>query len=189
MKPPFGKKRKRGLLESPWVVPVIAAAAFAGYFGADYVPALSGDAPPSFPAFQSLAPVSSPAPRVEQPRPAAVPRARMSFTRCSGSGGTCVIDGDTVRIGGETIRMMDIDAPETRNAQCAAERDRGNRATRRLIEILNSGSVTVVKRGSRDTDRYGRSLRVVMVNGQSAGDLLIAERLARKWSGQRRPWC
>jgi micrococcal nuclease len=70
-----------------------------------------------------------------------------------------------------------------------AELERGNQAGQRLIQILNSGTITVIKRGSRDVDRYGRSLRVVQINGRSAGNLLVAEGLARPWSDQRRRWC
>ena len=37
--------------------------------------------------------------------------------------------------------------------------------------------------------RYGRKLRVVLVNGQSIGDTLVSEGLARWYAGGRRPWC
>jgi len=163
MRRAYGKRRKRGLLESPWLIPGLAAAGIVGWFGGGHAPEPS--------SLMSLATFTS------------------SFSKCTVASRTCVIDGDTIKISGETIRMLDIDAPETRQARCASELERGNRATRRLAEILNSGTVTVVKRGSRDVDQYGRSLRVVMVNGRSAGDILVAEGLARKWSGQRRPWC
>lgn len=41
----------------------------------------------------------------------------------------------------------------------------------------------------RDEDRYGRKLRIVTRGGRSLGDLLVAEGLARTWSGRREPWC
>ena len=41
----------------------------------------------------------------------------------------------------------------------------------------------------RDTDRYGRKLRVVERDGVSLGETLVAEGLARRWEGRRRPWC
>ena len=41
----------------------------------------------------------------------------------------------------------------------------------------------------RDRDRYGRALRIVTRNGRSLGDQLVAEGLARTWSGRREPWC
>ena len=41
----------------------------------------------------------------------------------------CVIDGDTIRYGGSTIRIEDIDAPETFEPRCLAEQRLGRRAT------------------------------------------------------------
>ncbi len=102
---------------------------------------------------------------------------------------TCVVDGDTIWLDGEKIRMADIDAPETEQAKCASERALGNQATRRLMALLNSGTVSIESAGDRDTDQYGRSLRIVMVDGRSAGDVLVSEGLARRWTGNRRPWC
>jgi hypothetical protein len=63
-----------------------------------------------------------------------------------------------------------------------------DRATRRLAELLNAGRFEVVA-PERDEDRYGRKLRVLVRNGQSLGDQLVAEGLARTWEGRRRPWC
>ncbi|RWG40274.1 MAG: thermonuclease family protein [Mesorhizobium sp.] len=115
---------------------------------------------------------------------------RVSFRECyTPLDRTCVIDGDTIRLKGEKIRLLDIDAPEVRDYKCASEKERGDRATLRLVEILNSGTVSIERKGSRDVDQYGRSLRIVQVNGRSAGGILVAEGLARPWSGKRRPWC
>jgi micrococcal nuclease len=101
----------------------------------------------------------------------------------------CVIDGDTFFFGGEKIRIADIDAPETSSAQCANEAELGARATTRLRELLNEGPFELRGYKSRDTDRYGRKLRVIVRDGRSIGDTLIAEGLARRWSGRRMPWC
>jgi micrococcal nuclease len=101
----------------------------------------------------------------------------------------CVIDGDTFFLAGEKIRIADIDAPETGGAQCANEAQLGKRATSRLRELLNEGPFELRGYKSRDTDRYGRKLRVVVRDGRSIGDTLIAEGLARRWSGRRLPWC
>jgi hypothetical protein len=39
---------------------------------------------------------------------------RASFGMCQGGGGyNCVVDGDTIWLEGENIRILDIDAPET----------------------------------------------------------------------------
>jgi endonuclease YncB( thermonuclease family) len=100
----------------------------------------------------------------------------------------CVIDGDTIRYGGTKIRLEDIDAPETFSPKCAAEAALGWQATRRLLELMNAGPFRVVD-GGRDTDRYGRKLRVIERGGRSVGEVLIAEGLARRWDGARRSWC
>lgn len=101
----------------------------------------------------------------------------------------CVVDGDTFHYGGATVRIADIDTPETHQAQCAKERQLGDRATLRLIQLLNERPFTLVRSGKRDLDRYGRQLRIVERDGQSLGAILVAEGLARRWTGKRRPWC
>jgi endonuclease YncB( thermonuclease family) len=55
------------------------------------------------------------------------------FTLCETGGGVnCVVDGDTIWIDGEKIRVADIDAPETHAPRCRAEAELGRRATLRL---------------------------------------------------------
>ena len=112
-----------------------------------------------------------------------------TFALCVGARQqNCVIDGDTIRHGGVKIRLEDIDAPETFSPKCASEAALGRQATRRLLELMNAGPFRVVN-GRRDTDRYGRKLRVIERSGRSLGDVLIAEGLARRWDGARRSWC
>ena len=101
---------------------------------------------------------------------------------------TCTpIDGDTLRCGSERVRLLGIDAPELR-ARCPHERRLAIQARDRLEELLAGGYRLV--RSGRDVDRYGRRLRVVVdLRGRSIGDVLVAEGLARTWSGRREPWC
>lgn len=111
------------------------------------------------------------------------------FVFCpTGGGGSCVVDGDTFWMDGEKIRIADIDTPETHPSRCAEEARLGAAATQRLRQLLNGGPVTLVAVG-RDTDRYGRKLRIVLRDGRSVGDTLVSEGLARPWDGVRRPWC
>jgi micrococcal nuclease len=118
-----------------------------------------------------------------------VPAPFPAFGLChSGGGRDCVVDGDTFRLGGERIRIVDIDAPETHPPRCAEEARLGEAATLRLQALLNAGPVTLETRG-RNTDRYGRKLRVVTRAGRSLGDQLVDEGLARPWTGRRRGWC
>jgi micrococcal nuclease len=111
------------------------------------------------------------------------------FALChSGGGRDCVVDGDTFWFAGDKYRIADIDTPETHPARCAREAVLGEAATRRLHKWLNAGAFSLERTG-RDVDRYGRKLRIVTRDGQSAGSVLIAEGLARPWEGRRRPWC
>jgi endonuclease YncB( thermonuclease family) len=120
--------------------------------------------------------------------PAPIPAA-VQITMCgSGARINCVVDGDTIWLGGQNIRIADIDTPEIFSPQCAAERERGERAARRLQQLVNAGPIEL-RRGLRDEDRYGRKLRTLHRDGRSLGDILVAEGLARKWDGARRGWC
>ncbi|MDV3458737.1 thermonuclease family protein [Sphingomonas sp. HF-S4] len=111
------------------------------------------------------------------------------FGLCPSGGGTnCVVDGDTFWFAGERIRIADIDAPETHPPRCAEEARLGKAATQRLHALLNQGPVVLEIEG-RDTDRYGRKLRMVTRGGRSLGDQLVSEGLARPWTGRRQPWC
>ncbi len=110
------------------------------------------------------------------------------FAVCTGPGGTCVIDGDTIRIEGQSIRIADIDTPEVRGYACPAERELGQAATRRMLELVNAGPFELGAY-ERDTDVYGRKLRILKRDGQSLGMTLVAEGLARPWGGARQSWC
>ena len=114
---------------------------------------------------------------------------RASFGFChTGGGYNCVVDGDTIWLQGQKIRIADIDAPETHEPKCASEKALGDRATSRLQQLVNSGSVTL-RSIDRDEDHYGRKLRIVMVDGESVGDTLVGEGLARWYGNGRRRWC
>ncbi len=114
---------------------------------------------------------------------------RAHFGFCHVGGGyNCVVDGDTLYLKGVKIRIADIDAPETHEPKCADEKSLGDRATQRLIQLVNSGEVTLAPI-DRDEDSYGRKLRIVRVDGESVGDTLVDDGLARWYRGGRRPWC
>lgn len=100
-----------------------------------------------------------------------------------------VIDGDTFVALGERIRIADIDTPEV-EGRCPAETALAARATTRMRALLNAGPFELHPLASgRDEDRYGRKLRIVTRAGRSLGDQMVAEGLARTWSGRREPWC
>jgi endonuclease YncB( thermonuclease family) len=114
-----------------------------------------------------------------------------------------VVDGDTIRVAGETFRLVGFDAPETYRAQCPSERHLGNRATFRLRQLVAGGGLDLERvacacpTGTEGTPRcnYGRSCGVLRARGQDVGAVLIAEGLARVYVCGRRScpkreaWC
>lgn len=100
----------------------------------------------------------------------------------------CVVDGDTFWFKGDKIRIADIDAPEIFSPHCRDEKHVGEAARGRLLALLNAGGFSLVS-GWRDTDRYGRKLRTVTRNGQSLGEALVEDGLARRWDAPERDWC
>ncbi len=100
-----------------------------------------------------------------------------------------VWDGDSIRLGlasdAEAVRIFNIDAPEI-EGQCAYESDLAQRSKNRLAALLAGERVEIQRQG---TDRYGRTLAALSVNGVDAGDVLVSEGLARTWSGRRESWC
>ncbi|MBY8337087.1 thermonuclease family protein [Alteriqipengyuania sp. NZ-12B] len=124
-------------------------------------------------------------------KPSAPVPVSAQFALCvGGSRHTCVVDGDTIWLNGEKIRIADIDAPEISRPSCEAERIAGTRATERLTRWLNEGAFEVHPNpDGRDTDRYGRKLRVLARSGESAVETLEAEGLATRWGGSGREWC
>jgi endonuclease YncB( thermonuclease family) len=112
------------------------------------------------------------------------------FAICSvGQRANCIVDGDTLWIEGEKIRIADINTPETSSPECRHEAVLGARAKQRLQALVNAGPFEVRRSGDRDRDQYGRALRTLHRNGRSLGEVLVAEGLAHRWEGYRRSWC
>lgn len=108
--------------------------------------------------------------------------------------GASVVDGDTVRIHGTRMRLLDIDAPEIFHPRCARETEIGAAAKTRLAELLAAGPMRLADSGERDD--YGRPLVRINVNGQDVGQVLMREGLAvvwrpgrAAWEARRRHWC
>ena len=112
-----------------------------------------------------------------------------SFGFCHEGGGTnCVVDGDTIYYHGTKIRIADIDTPETHEPRCGEEAALGAKATQRLHALVNSGPFTL-QQIDRDEDSYGRKLRILARGGESLGETLVDEGLARWYESGRQPWC
>lgn len=113
----------------------------------------------------------------------------LQFPICAGGQRiTCVVDGDTFWLDGTKIRIADIDTPEVSKPACAAEAELGRQATLRMRDMLSQGAFELVA-GDRNEDRYGRKLRMVERDGQSLGQMLVAEGLAASWTGRQHEWC
>lgn len=120
------------------------------------------------------------------------PAFAQQFDMCNGRRNTptktCVVDGDTVWLNGQNLRLKSFDTPEPQTAICggAAEVALAKRASARLLELLNGNQWTVETFGR---DRNGRILATIRINGVDVGDILISERLARKWPDGEEWWC
>lgn len=82
-----------------------------------------------------------------------------------------MVDGDTVWLRGKKIRLAGIDGPEISEPRCVAELRLGLAARDRLQAILNANAWQVNRSG---IDRYGRTLAVFRISGNTAG---------RSWCG------
>ncbi|WP_425416422.1 thermonuclease family protein [Oricola indica] len=105
-----------------------------------------------------------------------------------GRGVDCVVDGDTIWLAGEKIRLVNIDAPEVKG-RCRAETQRAAAATRALARLLDGQPIRIVRQGQ---DRYGRTLAAIATSAGDAGALLVSNGLAVSWRGRREPvgtWC
>src|SRR5690606_36017129 len=90
-----------------------------------------------------------------------------------------VWDGDSIRLGttrqSDAVRIFNIDAPEI-EGQCAYESGMALQSKSRLAELLNGQQIEILRQG---TDRYGRTLAAIRVEGHDGGDILVGEGLAR----------
>ncbi|MEQ1792936.1 MAG: thermonuclease family protein [Nitrospira sp.] len=79
------------------------------------------------------------------------------------------IDGDTLRMGPERIRLRGIDTPELNEP-------RGPEARQRLEQLLQEGPIRIVPHGQ---DVYGRTVADVFVNGRNVAEVLRQEGYAK----------
>ncbi len=104
----------------------------------------------------------------------------------SGKRTSCIVDGDTIWLRGEKIRLAGIDAPEVSGPACTREARLGRKATLRLRQVLSSGSWTISRQGY---DRYGRTLAKIKTENGSVGNQLVNKGLAKVWNGKKAQWC
>ena len=99
---------------------------------------------------------------------------------------TRVTDGDTIKVSGNgeskiTVRLVGIDAPETSKKKNKPGQPYSKKSTKHLAGLVLNKSVTVKSYG---TDRYGRILGVVIVNGKNVNIEMVKAGLAEVYRGK-----
>ena len=90
---------------------------------------------------------------------------------------TAVIDGDTIVVeGGQHVRVLGIDTPETVHPDLDGPQAFGIEASDRLSDLVD-GRLVALQKDVTDSDHFGRSLRHVWIGRRLAGETLIREGL------------
>lgn len=103
-----------------------------------------------------------------------------------------VIDGDTISIGSEVIRLKGFDAPELFSPGCTLEYTHALAAKKFLVNLMSVPWVTIVR--TKFKDKYGRTLGDVLVDGKSVSEIMISKGYAvpyytNKSNTKRIDWC
>lgn len=103
-----------------------------------------------------------------------------------------IIDGDTVALpGGERLRLVEIDAPESYRSACEAELVAGLKAKERLRSLIAGQPISIERHGP---DVYRRTLARLSSPQGDVGAVLLAEGLALRYVPGRKAkrtahWC
>ncbi len=109
------------------------------------------------------------------------------FGQCYNTDGpNCVVDANTIYVGGAKVYVAGFAAPAIQDARCSAERDRGIDASVRMADLLNGGAVTLAD-ASRDAE--GHETRKVEVDGRDVAQVMIDAGLAHPEGSDPQSWC
>jgi endonuclease YncB( thermonuclease family) len=115
-----------------------------------------------------------------------------------------VIEGDTIVADGRTVHLSGFVTPDAQGARCASEKALGQKALRRVRELIQAGGLDYSPVAcscpsnilGRLMCRFARSCGVLKAHGRDIGEILIAEGLAapfvcedQECSKAPRPWC
>ena len=92
------------------------------------------------------------------------------------AGVASVVDGDTIEIRGQRIRLSGYDTPE-RGARCGSV-NVYQKAARALSDFMGKRTVTCTV---TDTDRWNRLVATCSVGGIDLGDHMVQEGWGRDW--------
>ena len=110
---------------------------------------------------------------------------------------TGVDDGDTLFVffldgedkdPGATVRFANMDAPEKRGI-CKKERQLGQTAYDRLVELLPQNTVVELQNIKKDKNSKRIVANVILSDGRDVGEILITENIGRSYDGKHESWC
>jgi micrococcal nuclease len=98
-----------------------------------------------------------------------------------------IVDGDTIRVGSERVRLLGYDTAELRS-RCDHEHALAEQGAAFLgLLVETAGEMTLCRAGR---DRYGRTLAALQIDGRDVAAIMVGSGLARAYDGGRREgWC
>jgi len=113
-----------------------------------------------------------------------------TFDSCGGkspafSASACVLSPREFSYGNTTYHLSDIRTPDGRFPACDAEERLAGKAKRTFIGILNGGAFESLP----DPADSNPGARILMRDGVSIGQIMIAKGVAQPWAPQRYNWC
>lgn len=98
----------------------------------------------------------------------------------------CIVDGDTLWVDGEKMRLVGVDTPEV-DGRCHRERVLAQQATDLHLSLIQTGIVSIAREGQ---DRFGRTLVRIQTHAGPVGPTLLDHGLADIFGdGVRMEWC